>query len=236
MIDLRLGTWQSTLALETCDALICDPPYGGRTHASKPERSNDYERAGAGYSADGLTPGYDAWTPQHVDEFVQWWSPRTRGWIVALTSHDLIPAWEASYERAGRYAFSPIACVMNGMSVRLLGDGPSSWSVYAMVARPRSKDFMKWGTLPGAYTGPRSDEAGGGRGKPSWLMSALVRDYSRPGDVVCDPFAGWGSTLAAASSLGRSAIGAEMDQQAFNEAKRRLQRPLQVDLFAAMGV
>jgi DNA modification methylase len=62
-------------------------------------------------------------------------------------------------------------------------------------------------------------------------MSALVRDYSRPGDLICDPFAGWGSTLAAAVANGRRAIGSEMDRDAFNEANRRLSRPLQVDLF-----
>ena len=63
-------------------------------------------------------------------------------------------------------------------------------------------------------------------------MRALVRDYTRPGDVVCDPFAGWGSTLAASIALGRSAVGAECDAGAYAEAKRRLARPLQVDLFA----
>ena len=62
-------------------------------------------------------------------------------------------------------------------------------------------------------------------------MNALVRDYSRPGDLVCDPFAGWGSTLAAAVANGRRAIGAEMDAAAHAEAVRRLGRPLQIDMF-----
>ena len=50
---------------------------------------------------------------------------------------------------------------------------------------------------------------GGGRGKPQWLLDALVRDYSDPGHVVCDPLVGWGSTLVAARNAGRIAIGAE---------------------------
>lgn len=103
--------------------------------------------------------------------------------------------------------------------------------MYAVVGRPRNKKFATWGTLDGAYSGPRGNEAGGGRGKPAWLMNALVRDYSKPGDLVCDPFAGWGSTLAAAIENGRKAIGAEVDADAHAEAMRRLARPQQFDMF-----
>ncbi len=223
--EMRLGDWRTVLGDVTCDALICDPPYGARTHKSAPsERYDDY-------NVDACTPSYSAWGPDDVSAFVSSWSGRCRGWMVALTSHDLVPAWEAAYEIADRYCFAPIPCVMRGMSVRMAGDGPSSWTVFAVVARPRSKGFATWGSLDGAYTGPRPAEAGGGRGKPPWLMNALVRDYSKPGDLVCDPFAGWGSTLAAAIANGRRAIGAEIDSAAFAEARRRLARPQQVDMF-----
>jgi hypothetical protein len=224
-IDLRLGRWQDVLAGVECDALICDPPYGARTH----ESTVDVEE-GTGRTA-GLSPSYAGWTSANVEEFVSSWSPRCKGWMVAMTSHDLIPSWERAHLAVGRYCFAPVPCLMRGMSVRMAGDGPSSWTVYAVVSRPRSKAFSTWGTLDGAYTGSPSREAGGGRGKPAWLLSALVRDYSRPGDLVCDPFAGWGSTLAAAVANGRRAIGSEMDADAYAEAQRRLARPLQVDMF-----
>lgn len=224
---MRQGDWRTVLADVNCDALICDPPYGSRTHSAEVERNDS-----AGRTA-GLTPAYAAWTAADVSEFVTSWSPRTRGWMVALTSHDLIPAWEDAHRLVDRYCFAPIPCVMRGMSVRMAGDGPSSWTVYAIVARPRSKAFATWGTLDGAYSGPRGSESGGGRGKPAWLMNALVRDYSKPGDLVCDPFAGWGSTLAAAIGNGRRAVGSEIDTEAFNEASRRLSRPQQIDMFGA---
>jgi hypothetical protein len=229
--DLRHGDWRTALADVTCDAWICDPPYGARTHDSTPTRNDTYERAGAGYDPGGLVPSYAALSPADVAELVASWSPRTRGWMVPLTSHDLIPAWEDAFAAAGRLSFAPIPCVMRGMSCRMLGDGPSSWAVYAVPARPRTKAFMQWGTLDGAYSGPPGREAAGGRGKPMWLMNAIVRDYSRPGDLVCDPFAGWGTTLAAAIANGRHAIGAEVDADAYTEALRRLARPLQVDMF-----
>lgn len=230
--SLHRGLWQAALADQTCDALICDPPYGSRTHDSKPTRSDDYERAGDGYDPRGLVPTYSAWSATEINEFVTSWSPRTRGWIVALTSHDLIPAWENAFESVDRYYFQPLPCVLRGMSVRLVGDGPSSWAVYAMVARPRSSEFSKWGTLDGAYPGVPGRESGGGRGKPAWLMNALVRDYTKPGDLVCDPLAGWGATLSSALSLGRNAIGSEVNVDAYTEAIRRLRRPLQIDLLS----
>lgn len=230
--ELRLGRWQDVSNGIVADAVICDPPYGARTHGSS--RMHDPRYGGHradGSTADGLGPEYTAWTTDDVHEFVREWSGFCRGWMVALTSHDLIQAWQAAHDEAGRYCFAPVPCVMRGMSVRLCGDGPSSWTVYAVVARPATREYSTWGTLDGAYVGPRGPESGGGRGKPDWLMQALVRDYSRPGDLVVDPFCGWGSTLSAARALGRRSIGIDVDAAALDEARRRLARPTQQSLF-----
>lgn len=224
MIDLRHGRWQTVLAAVTCDAVIVDPPYSARTHGSDATRRD-------GSAADGLTPDYEAWTADHVQEFVSSWSPRCSGWIVCMTDHELIGAYEAAYRAAGRYAFAPVACCIAGMTCRMQGDGPSSEVVYAMAARPRTEAFIGGWTSRGYYNGPSGHGGGKGRGKPSWLEHALVRAFSRPGDLVCDPMAGFGGTLAAAESLGRRAVGSEMDADAFKEAQRRLSRPQQIDMF-----
>lgn len=226
-IELRQGRWQDVAADVIADTVICDPPYGAKTHAQTITTESRYD----GASIAGIGPHYEGWAASDVQAFVESWSPRCKGWIVSLTSHDLVPAWQAAHESVGRYVFQPLPCVMRGMSVRLCGDGPSSWAVYAVVARPSTKEFSTWGTLDGAYTGPPSREAGGGRGKPSWLMQALVRDYSRPGDLIVDPFAGWGSTCEAARALGRRSIGIDADAEALTEARRRLSRPIQGGLF-----
>lgn len=223
---IRCGNWRDVLLVEYADAVITDPPYSARTHTGAETTRND------GQINTGLAPSYLAFTPDLIEEFVRSWSPRCNGWMVALTDSELIGAWRTAYESVGRYAFAPVPCVMRGMSVRLSGDGPSSWAVYAMVARPPTKAFATWGTLPGAYTGTPSTEAGGGRGKPDWLMRALVRDYSRLGDRVVDPFAGWGSTLSAAIGLGRSALGSEIDPVVCAEGNRRIARGSQTELFA----
>jgi hypothetical protein len=213
---IRLGRYQAALAdVPRVDAVIVDPPYGPRTHKSEARR-------GDGVDVAGLAPEYCAWDEVQVREFVESWHPRCDGWIVALSCSDLAPVWRAEFEHVGRVAFAPVACVISGMSCRVRGDGPSSWTVYANVARPSTKAMASWGTLPGAYVGPAQHGAGGGRGKPAWLVDALVRDYSRPGDLVCDPCAGWGTTLLAALRNGRRAIGAEVDAEAHDRAARAL--------------
>lgn len=59
-------------------------------------------------------------------------------------------------------------------------------------------------------------------GKPEELMCAIVADYSRSGDVVCDPFMGSGATLAAAKRLGRKSIGIEREERYCEIAAGRL--------------
>ena len=91
-----------------------------------------------------------------------------------------------------------------------------------MVARPRTRKFSTWGALPGWYK-VGTERNGHIGGKPLDLMQALVRDYSRPGDLVCDPCAGGGTTLLAAVQTGRRAVGSELDPITHAKATKRLQ-------------
>jgi len=218
-VTLRCGAWQRALAdVDTVDALITDPPYGARTHGGQRHgrrHSGTHTPRKIGsriISTAGL--GYDAMRDDGVIQLVDAWAPRVRGWMCIFASHDLIPAYVSALEAAGRYVFAPLACVMRGMNVRLAGDGPSNWTVWLVVS----------GTLPGAYVGT-PDQRHAYRipgGKPLWLMRDVVRHYSRRNDIVCDPFAGGGTTLLAAAMEGRRAIGAELDGATFDRAAARL--------------
>lgn len=52
--------------------------------------------------------------------------------------------------------------------------------------------------------------------KPISLMERLVALYTKPGDVILDPFAGSGSTLHAARNLGRVSIGIEKNKEYYD--------------------
>lgn len=58
--------------------------------------------------------------------------------------------------------------------------------------------------------------------KPIRLMQALIDLTTKPDQVVLDPFAGSGSTLVAARSLGRKYIGYEMELKYVEVCRRRL--------------
>jgi adenine-specific DNA-methyltransferase len=58
--------------------------------------------------------------------------------------------------------------------------------------------------------------------KPLGMMEHIVRVSSRPGDLVLDPFAGSGTTLAAAKMNGRRAVGSELERDYCRKATGRL--------------
>jgi site-specific DNA-methyltransferase (adenine-specific) len=60
--------------------------------------------------------------------------------------------------------------------------------------------------------------------KPIQLMRELVEKFTKPNDVVFDPFMGSGSTGVACVELGRRFIGIEKNQEYFNIAQRRIEK------------
>lgn len=223
------------------DALIVDAPYSERTHAghdSGVDSGQDTYNGKPSKSTPALgrrSLAYGHWTESDVGDFVSTWSPIARGWIVSLTDHALALPWIDTMESVGRYSFAPIACVESGSRVRLVGDGPPTWATWLCVSRPRSVEWARWATIenraargvdamPGAYVVPpghhdRKDVVGG---KSLWLMERLVEDYTRPGDLVCDPCMGAGTTLLAAKLLGRRYIGGDLDEKHVEIARERL--------------
>ena len=192
-----------------CDALICDAPYSDRTHSGHDVQVHHLgAQDSARRKSERRAIDYGAWGAEDVREFVGAWSPMVRGWFVSITDHALAIEWSAALEAVGRYVFAPLPLYSPGSRVRLAGDGPSSWTTWIVVARPRERRFMSWGTLPGGYTcAPERMPVVGG--KPLAAMRALVSDYSRPGDLVVDPVCGGGTTPVAAQLEGRRAIGGD---------------------------
>lgn len=58
--------------------------------------------------------------------------------------------------------------------------------------------------------------------KPIDILQRLIRNSSRPGDTILDPFMGSGSTGVAAKLLGRDFIGIELDETYYNTALKRI--------------
>jgi hypothetical protein len=219
------------------DALIFDAPYSSRTHAGHHNGIPGIQRAAsfgassnspeASYSAHKAASGesgrrdidYPAWTSTDVENFCDLWVPRCNGWVVSITDDVLSRDWRSSLDCNGLYPFTPLPLVETGSRVRMTGDGPSCWTCWVVVARPRGGVYAKWGTLPGAYIQPgeRNINSAGGSdrivgGKPLASMISIVDDYSRSGDLVVDPVCGGWTTLLAAVRTGRRYLGIEKDE------------------------
>jgi site-specific DNA-methyltransferase (adenine-specific) len=216
---LYLGRYQDVLGDVKPDLVCADPPYGARTHDG--HNDGGPQIVSVTWQSTREAISYAHWTDDDVCEFVDFFAERTRGWMACMTSHDLFGSYEGAYRANGRYAFAPVGIIQK--RPRLLGDGPSSWLVHLAVSRPRNVEFARWGCLPGTYEANTCRDTKIAGAKPVDLMRAIVRDYSRPGDLVCDPCAGGGSTLIAAVMEGRRAIGCEMDEGRFEIARKRLE-------------
>ncbi len=225
--ELRLGRWQDVLAdVAQVDSVITDPPYSERTHVG--QRSVKAEERTVETRHKGGVNKID-YAPMVVFELPHVADAR---WMVVFSDNRGQRDWEQYLEASGRYVFAPLPWCKTNPVPRLSGDGPACAAEYITVSRLKAR--YKCGSLPGFYVGGTAATEDGeqmmGR-KPMWLMRAIVRDYSRPGDLVCDPYAGSGTTLLAAVMEGRRAIGAEMDEGRFDMAVRRLRGGFTTDLF-----
>jgi hypothetical protein len=243
--------WRDLLAIIAaaggCDAVIVDAPYSERTHSGHEEGTETANTVERRLQSGGRSPtfearaskltrrplNYPAWGAADVDAFVAAWAPLARGWFVTITDHELAPYWAAALVQSDRYVFAPLAFVAPGSRVRLSGDGPAQWSTWVVVARPRERAFASWGALPGAYVLPPgyAERMAVVGGKPLWLMEALVRDYSRPTDLIVDPCCGAGTTLIAAQRNARRAVGGDLLREHAEIAAARISRPAQQPLF-----
>lgn len=208
------------------DAVVTDPPFSERTH-----KGHDAVARTGRDLAKRATLGYAALSNDAVASLAKIFASQCNGWTVWISDHTLAPVIQSALEGAGRYVFAPLPFYQPGRSVRLSGDGPSSWTDWVIVSRTPAQ--MRWGTLRGGYiAGEGWNDKQRMGGKPLPLMLQIVDDYSRHGQTVLDPFLGGGTTAVACEKMGRRCTGIEIDPDAFDRACKRVDEATrQADLF-----
>ena len=90
---------------------------------------------------------------------------------------------------------------------------------YLLVkGRPQKPKNPPPDVLPWKYSGNKLHPTQ----KPVSALKPLIEAFSKPGDVVLDPFGGSGSTAVAARNLGRHFVLFEQEEQWFEAARKRL--------------
>lgn len=69
---------------------------------------------------------------------------------------------------------------------------------------------------------------------PRDLPRRFIEQYTNPGDLVADPFAGVGTTVRVAMEMGRAGLGIELDRTEADKAREWLAEPMQGRLIGDM--
>ena len=226
-MDLRLGDCvegMRGLADKSVASAVMDPPYSDRVHSRLgKEGRNDGVRSRDALSFAALTPAEAAAIAAQMARVV------TR-WVVVFCDELSLGVWVTSLEEAGCEYVRKGTWVKDDQMPQMSGDRPSSGTEEIVIAHaPRPKGVrLRWsgGGKPAVYRG-NAQEGGVERvhpaQKPLWLLSALLGDFTDPGEVVCDPFSGSGTTAVACKRLGRNFIGWEKDPTFHAAAVKRIE-------------
>jgi site-specific DNA-methyltransferase (adenine-specific) len=233
-VELYHGDMREVLpALDVrADAVVTDPPYG--------ETSLAWDRWPDGWPALAADVTDRLWCfgtlgmfMAHASEFEGWRGPRSIVWekhngsgfekqffkvVHELAGYFYRGSWEQAHEEVPRTRYhGPAKTVLNR------GQTPHTGAIgsaaYADDGTRLMRSVIQANSTHGHAMHPTQ--------KP--ILDPLIR-YSVPlSGLVLDPFAGSGSTLLTARSLGRRAVGIEADEAYCEAAARRLD---ELDLFA----
>lgn len=217
------------------DFVITDPPYDERT--DKNARTNKGKQSGVPGPGNKLLMGFD---PMNAERRLRWASTiaeSTKRHAIIFSDHESSVLWRADCERFG------MVFVRYGLWVRtgdqeiteqrpshsgapqVTGDRPAQGHEVLVIMHGKGTR-MRWngGGKAAVYPAPvvRVPERVHPTQKPLSLMSDIIRDFVRPGEMIWDPFCGAGSTLVAAKQYGALAFGGDMDPKWADYARRRV--------------
>jgi site-specific DNA-methyltransferase (adenine-specific) len=192
------------------DAVVTDPPYGVALAAKRAKQRRGGVKARAGsysfadsaeYVAEVVVPTLNSLRERAKCVVV---TPGTRSLWLYPPADDVGCFFSAAGTGMGKWGFT--------CSQPILYYGSDPYLRTSQGSRPNSMGQ----TYPND-----ANEVDHPCAKPIRMVRWLVNRASLPGELVLDPFMGSGTTLEAAKSLGRRAIGVEIEERYCEIAARR---------------
>jgi site-specific DNA-methyltransferase (adenine-specific) len=245
----------ASLADKSVDVTITDPPYEAEAHTKQRRQKGKVTVVGREeyreVSESPLT--FTPITARERAEAAIQIARVTRHAAIVFCQVEAVTAWRRALDVAGLRYRRTIPWVKPDAMPSLHGRWPGqSFEAIVLATAPGARACPVGGkALAYSYTRASGTAKVMRKGetsaaphpttKPLPLMRALVEHFSRPGDLVLDPFAGSGTTGIACNQLGRHFLGWELSPEYHAIATRRLNgdeakpRPEQPSLFDAIG-
>lgn len=213
--------------LPKADLVLTDPPYSEHTHNKQWIGAALTSEAKPRISTAHKCLGFDAITPE-LRLFVCREAARLcEKWSLFFSDVESAHLWKHNIEIAGLEYVRTCFWDKVDSAPQFTGDRPAA-SVEAIVcAYPTGKKSWNGGGRRNLFRhsvngtqGPKPHPST----KPLPLMTELVFLFSNPDDLIFDPFMGSGTTLVAAKTLGREAIGVEIEEKYCAIAVERLRQ------------
>lgn len=224
---LHLDTGIAALADGSVAHVIMDPPYEAEAH-TRQRRIKKHVRGGQRGAVELDPLPFAAMTAHERAAISRECGRVAQRWVLTFCQVEAVHAWQQSLTAGGLNYKRTCLWMKPDAQPQLTGDRPGMGYESIVTAHAKGKSRWNGGGKAGVYEFVRNQDHGPKHlrhptVKPLPLMEALIRDFTDPGDLIVDPYAGSGSTGVAALRLGRRFIGWEVDRAYYERALKRLE-------------
>ncbi len=198
-----------TLADDSVDHVITDPPFGETTH--KGARSGGFETNAIDFPA--INEEQAVWLSGEFLRLARRWVVFNSEWRFA---HAIERAYPKQFVRLGVW-------VKPNSAPQFSGDRPATGWESVVILHNEGKKTWNGGGDRAVWT--HNVQTSGTRHrtqKPLGLVAQWLKQFTDPGDLVLDPFAGSGTTPVACMKAGRRCLAIEIDPRHVATIQRRV--------------
>lgn len=210
----------ATLADQSVDCVITDPPFSARTHEMTRSNSQGAKRHGNRVLSGSF--GFDSVTDDEIREALAEAGRVSRGWVVANLDYRHAFTFDATPPPGLRLLRIGV-WVKTNPNPQISGDRPAQgWEAIAYLHRDDRRPSWNGGGRAANFILGSDQKTGHPTSKPLPMVAQFVRWFTNPGDLIFDGYAGSCTTGRAAKDEGRRAILVEAEERFCEIGAKRL--------------